>query len=236
MRWLWLAPITLGTAVALGTARAQPTAAADATWYIIVAQHGERLGHASHEVERGPDGVQVVDSQELLLETPDRGPLTRVTTRTVRMEDAAGRVTSIRHEAKVDASWARSTALIGPGGAQMTRETSSGRRSVTVALPPGVRFDAGEALLPAWDPTATPRPLRHRHLHRLLYQPHHHHRLRAFLDPAGLPADIRATTPRTLSNSASTLSGAASTPARSTVSSWRPNVPKAALIRVRSRR
>nr|WP_240454559.1 transglutaminase-like domain-containing protein [Caulobacter sp. 17J65-9] len=146
----------LGLAVALAGAPAAATPEAT-VWYVVVADDGAPIGHASREVTPGPDGGRrVVETQDVELRE-QAGPSTRVSGRTVVEEDAAGRTLSISTRSDTGRSWSRADARIEPGRAEVVRQTASEKRTVVVALPAGVRFDGGEGLLRGWDPAVTPR-------------------------------------------------------------------------------
>jgi hypothetical protein len=138
---------------------AAPSAAApsEATiWYSIAAEDGDVLGHASREIVAGPDGREIVDASEVRLQ--EFGDPTRVVlARTVTREDPAGRTVSISDHLQIGPNWSRVEARFGAGVAEIVRQTPGERRALRVALPAQVRFDAGEGLLPGWDPAAAPR-------------------------------------------------------------------------------
>ncbi len=137
------------------------------TWYSIVTESGTPIGHASHEILQDPDGLEIIDNQEVdvLDEGTPPTPLSSSTVitsknmswRTVRKEDQAGRTVSISTYSQVGRDWSRSDALIEQGRAVITRKTPAETRTVTVALPPAVRFDSGDELLQAWNPSTNPR-------------------------------------------------------------------------------
>jgi hypothetical protein len=145
-------------ALAGPAAAAAPPAAT--SWYDIVADNGDRLGHSSRQVVRGAAGREVVEISEMLVQQSDDAPV-RIREETVSAEDGAGRVVRISQHARTGRSWsrleARIEARVGGGAAIITRQTPSERRSVTVKLPPGTRFDSGGGLLGGWDPAKTPR-------------------------------------------------------------------------------
>jgi transglutaminase-like putative cysteine protease len=154
MTSLWrLAPLPL-LAAAPGAALA-PTDAA--SWSLMVANGGETIGHASHEVTALPDGGrEIVDSSELSLQEL-ANPAVRILETSVTRQDAAGRTLSIATASQTGGSWARIEARIEPGAAEFVRRTVSERRMLRLALPPGTRFDDGAGLLADWDPATTPR-------------------------------------------------------------------------------
>jgi hypothetical protein len=141
------------------------------TWYSIVTGSGAVLGHASRTIMRTRDGTEIVEEQDT--DEKDEGspspaaPAFTVpggittSSRTVREEDAAGRTVSVSTSSKTGLEWHndwwRNDARIVGGKAEVTHQTPAETRVVTVALPPGVRFDGGEALLRNWKPAASPR-------------------------------------------------------------------------------
>jgi hypothetical protein len=141
-------------ALACGSAAAQSRA--DVTWYAIVADNGQQLGHASYEVVPRGGGREVIESQEVYLREEGGRP-TRMRTRTVTTEDASGVATSVVETMQTGRFDARSAVRIASGVARLTRETPSGEVSHDVRLSPDVRFDGGEALLRNWDVGAAPQ-------------------------------------------------------------------------------
>lgn len=131
-------------------------APSETTWFTIVAGDGAVLGHGSSEVAPGAHGREIIDSQHVSLREQGGEP-TRIVMRTVRSEDAAGRTLSIVETAQTGRARSRTEGRIDGSSAVIVRETQAGRWSGTVALPAGVVFDDGEALLRSWDPAATPR-------------------------------------------------------------------------------
>lgn len=150
-------PSFLIPAVAGAAAAIQAAAAGDGgtSWYSIVADNGARLGHASHEVRELADGREIVEAHVITLQEPDQRP-TRLSERTVVREDEAGRTIAVNEYAEVGGLWTRTEARIGPAEATVTRQSRRDRRQVAVSLPPGVRFDSGDALLRGWDPLTAP--------------------------------------------------------------------------------
>lgn len=153
--------IGIATAATLGGA-----ARADATvWYTIAGANGEAIGYASEETTAVAGGREIVESQEVdVAEQPDltkelvnrNGFASRLVSRTVFKEDANGRTLSIVSTVGNGRDWSRSEARIADGKAEIVRETSAEKRAMTVALPPGVRFDNGDGLLKTWNPAAAP--------------------------------------------------------------------------------
>lgn len=131
------------------------TADEPATWYTIVADSGPTLGHVSLQVETRADGRDLIESQEIYLRERG-GPATRTRTRTVLREDATGRALSVESTARNGRFWSRTNARILEDRVEIARETAAGRGQETIALPPGVRFDDGDALLQNWQPETTP--------------------------------------------------------------------------------
>ena len=158
----------LGAAVALtaliGAAQAGEP---NAKWYSILTEGGLLVGHASHEVVPTSDGTQIVDTQEIDVQDEGAAPTipspgaadhsVNLSWRTVQTEDRSGRTVSINSVSKVGRTEQHSFAEIADGAADITRQTVAETRKVYVQLPPGVRFDSGEGLLPNWNPATTPR-------------------------------------------------------------------------------
>ncbi len=139
-----------------GAAIAQTPPGASETWYVIAAEDGAVLGHASVEITQTDDGREIVENQEIYLREQGGEPA-RVSVRSVRREDASGRTVSISDTSQSGHFSSRTEARISGDRAHIVRQTPSARWADVVALPAGVRFDAGEALLMAWDPALTPR-------------------------------------------------------------------------------
>lgn len=137
-----------------GAGAAQPSE--DIRWHLILAEGGGKIGRASQEIVQGPEGLQRIETQVVSLAEQDN-PVMRVTTRTVRTEDLNGRVISLVTTSRMGRDRWRTEARIGEGQATVTRQTSSERRTLSLALPRDVRFDGGEALIASWDPAATPQ-------------------------------------------------------------------------------
>jgi hypothetical protein len=143
--------------IAVGGLSASATAPSSGTiWYSIVAENGDALGYAAEMTVPCPGGRELVQSQEIVL--GETGSSTnRVSSRGVVTEDKTGRPLSIVDYTQTKDSWTHIVARIGEDTADISRETPSDRRTVTVALPVGVRFDFGKQLLRTWDPAKTPR-------------------------------------------------------------------------------
>jgi hypothetical protein len=154
-------------AAAAPAQRALATQPADAiAWYSIVTRSGTPIGHASQEIVAEPGGREIIDAQEVdvgeQVGPPTQligagAPSTHISSRTTYKQDASGRTVSIGTVTEIGRSWSHIDARIDAGKAQVTRETSAEKRSMTIDLPPGVRFDSGDGLLKAWDPARTPR-------------------------------------------------------------------------------
>lgn len=138
----------LALAVIWGSAAAQSRDGV--TWYAILGEGGQQLGHASYEAVPRGGGRDVIESQEVYLREEGGAP-TRTRIRTVTRENASGVATSIVETLRTGRFDARSEVRIETGVARLTRETPSGLVSHDVQLPDGVRFDGGEALLRGWD-------------------------------------------------------------------------------------
>lgn len=140
--------------LAVATAVAAP-AQAEVAWYALQAD-GAHIGYATHEVAARADGREIVTESVTDL-AGAAGFLVRVTDRTTRRENRAGRTVSIVSEARIGRDRTRTSARIEPGAAHVVRQTPRDRRAFTVVLPAGVRFDGGEGLLADWDPAANPK-------------------------------------------------------------------------------
>jgi hypothetical protein len=125
-------------------------------WFDIVTGEGARLGYASREETASEGGRTITDRQQYYLREQNSRS-TRVSSVTVRREDASGRTTEIRETTNTNGFTSETHAFIAEGQAQITLETRSGRWSQAIALTGDVRFDGGEALFRAWDPRAAPR-------------------------------------------------------------------------------
>lgn len=147
---------------ALMTGAAAPKAAVPAVgptaaWSQVVADDGQVIGYAYRDIVPRPDGGRdIVEGQEITV-TNDVSPLTRIASRTVRREDAAGRTYHISIEGGIGSRTITTEAVITPGEAVITRRAGDLPHVTRVPLPAGVRFDGGDGLLAAWDPAAAPR-------------------------------------------------------------------------------
>lgn len=146
-------PLALAAALLLAGAGAPPGPME--TWYRLVAADGAPIGYSRHEIRRRGAGRETLSEQEVRLDSGDGS--TRISERSVVREDRTGRPVSISELTRVGRSWSRLEARIGPAQAKIVRSTPTDSRTVTVALPPGVRFDAGSGLLRGWDPEKRPR-------------------------------------------------------------------------------
>lgn len=155
MRLRWILTLALLSGPGPGAAAQQP--APEATiWYAIAADNGDMLGHASREIVDGPDGRETIDASEIALLNPG-SPTRRIVERTVTRRDGTGRTVSISDYMQMGNAWSRVEARIGADAAEIVRQAPGERREARVALPAGVRFDDGEALLAAWDPATMPQ-------------------------------------------------------------------------------
>jgi transglutaminase-like putative cysteine protease len=145
--------LCLAVAPLLAGAEAPPRPAE--TWYRIVAADGSPIGHARSETRRRPDGVETVSEQQILLDSGEAD--TRILERKVVREDSSGRPVSISEYSTIGRSWSRLEAQIGRDKAEIVRSTPTDRRSSTVPLTPGVRFDSGLGLMRGWNRAAMPR-------------------------------------------------------------------------------
>lgn len=152
----------------IGAVAAQAPAGAvdDTAWYSITTENGALIGHAFHQETRDRDGREITDSQEVDVVdegTPDELMALRnatrmraLTSQTVRDEDAEGRTVSVRTDKKNGPDWSRIEASIFADRAEITRNTPAETRTITIALPPSVRFDNGDGLLRTWTAKAKP--------------------------------------------------------------------------------
>jgi hypothetical protein len=168
-----LKSLSFGLLAIIASAFGEPSAAAgpDVTWYSIVTQNGAAIGHASQEIVQGQDGREIDESQEIdVVEQSDppqfatRFDLPKsvdMSWRTVRREDKSGRTISISATSQIGPDWrndwSRNDARIADGKAEITRTTPAEARTLSIALPPGVRFDSGDGLLEKWNPATQPR-------------------------------------------------------------------------------
>jgi len=139
----------------------------DTTWYSILTDQGTQIGHASEEIAQVANGREIVENQEVDIEElpPPLAVMSQSsvpkrdnqTWRTIVKEDSEGRTVSIIATSRTGQDWSRTDARIDGGNAEVTRETPAEKRTISVALPAGVRFDSGRGLLPAWNPATTPR-------------------------------------------------------------------------------
>lgn len=129
---------------------------AGVSYYAIVAENGAMIGHGSHEVRQGREGVETVGRSEIRLQELDQAE-TRVVEETISRQDEAGRTVWIGEYSQTGRSWSRAEARIAAGRAEISYRTSAQRRTLSIPLPPGVRFDNGQGLLRTWDPAAAPR-------------------------------------------------------------------------------
>jgi len=149
LRALWI------LCVALIALAAPARAAGPVAWFIIVAEDGDVVGHASERIVETPRGLQIIDEQVLKLR--DRGaPPLRLVRRTVTTRDAAGGLQSIEIEGRQGRGRSLTTVRFEPGRAVISRQAGGDVRLEVVPLTPEVRFDDGRALLRAWNPAATP--------------------------------------------------------------------------------
>jgi hypothetical protein len=142
-------------AAMLATALTRPAVAQVAPdsptlWFRLLAGDGTAIGHRSQQTSRTATGRESVSLQEMLMQEPGE-PVTRVTSQTVTQEDKDGRLVSISDYSQTGRSWTRTVAKFERGRATITRSTRSDSHSVTIAIPPGTRFDSGAGLLRTWD-------------------------------------------------------------------------------------
>ncbi len=125
-------------------------------WYRITVGDGTPIGHAAHSIVDRADGRDIIDEQEISLIEREHGAI-HLIDRTVVTEDKAGRTVSVVTSSEGGGGWSQSNARISAGAADIVRRTRVESRTVHVALPPDVRFDDGDGLLPGWNPAVTPR-------------------------------------------------------------------------------
>jgi transglutaminase-like putative cysteine protease len=125
------------------------------TWFIIVAENGDVVGHSSQTISATPDGREVIETSELLLQQSEDETI-GVRDENVTRQDRAGRTIGLSSYSRNGRSWSRIEARIVDGKAEVVRRTPNDRRSSVVRLPAGVRFDSGSGLLAGWDPAKTP--------------------------------------------------------------------------------
>ena len=77
-----------------------------ATTHGIVADNGDRLGHASRQVVQKEAGREVIEISEMLVQQTENAPV-RIREQTVLAEDAAGRVVRISQNVQTGRSWSR---------------------------------------------------------------------------------------------------------------------------------
>jgi hypothetical protein len=137
----------LGGSGALAANTEHPT-----LWYSIVTGEGAHVGYASVDYRETAQGIERTEYQESTLREQDARP-TRVWERTVVRLDHAGNTLSIDSETRVGRRVSKVQARLVEGGVHVVRETPAGRRVMTLAAGPQVRFDSGEGLLVVWPPT-----------------------------------------------------------------------------------
>jgi transglutaminase-like putative cysteine protease len=143
-------------ALALAGQAPAPAPPNPTSWSIILAQDGATIGHASQQIVPGPEGREIVEDREIRLQEQD-GPPARIVEHNVIRQDSAGRTVAISEYWQNGTNWQRTEARIDGNRVEIVRQTNSDRRTATVALPAGVRFDSGGGLLAGWDPARTPR-------------------------------------------------------------------------------
>ncbi|HXC56843.1 MAG TPA: transglutaminase domain-containing protein [Rhizomicrobium sp.] len=159
---------SVGAIAGLALLTAAQAATGDGTtWYRFTAASGEQIGYSSEEIVIRPDGRDVIDTQQIDIDVPSdvlpRAPwftlpdATHMSARTVRREDAGGRTISLSATAQSNRDVTRDEAVINADAAVVTHTVAAGTRTLSIALPPGVRFDGGDGLLKGWDPVARPR-------------------------------------------------------------------------------
>jgi hypothetical protein len=127
-----------------------------ANWYLILAQDGATIGHSSVRTVTNADGREVTEDREIRLRETGDEPVT-IVEQDVTRQDARGRTVAISHYWQSGASWVRTEVRIAGDRAEIVRQSNGDRRTISVALPPGVRFDSGGGLLASWDPARAAR-------------------------------------------------------------------------------
>jgi hypothetical protein len=125
-----------------------------ASWYLILAGNGATIGHSAQRTVTNGESRELIEDREIRLQEAG-DPATTITDHDVVRQDAQGRTVAISHYSQSGTNWTRIEAQIANGRAEIVRQTNSDRRTTIVALPPGVRFDGGGALIAAWDPART---------------------------------------------------------------------------------
>jgi hypothetical protein len=142
------------TALAAAAASSAPDGA---SWYLILAGNGATIGHSAQHLEAQPGGGRaLIEDREMRLQEGG-DPAAVIVEQDMVRQDAEGRTVAISHYSQSGTNWARTEARIVGDRAEIVRQTNSDRRTMSVALPPGVRFDAGAALIAAWDPARATR-------------------------------------------------------------------------------
>lgn len=153
---LALTAAAVPAAVAAPDANKPPEGATDITWYTMLAQDGVAFGAGYRALVPRAAGRDIIDEQTVdIREEGDKW--TRMFARTVVTQDASGATRTLTVVNEAARMWSRITARIDGDVAQVTRETPTDRRTMTVALPPRVQFDTGDQALLTWNPTTTPR-------------------------------------------------------------------------------
>lgn len=131
--------------------------APDTRWFVILADNGDLIGHAEQSVTVTPAGRETLARQEVWLRQ-DSPTIREIVETSVTLHDSAGRLVSIDSESRSGSGEPARLALrITPAGAELVRTSLGHVERRTIALPPGIRFDAGTGLLPGWNPAVTPR-------------------------------------------------------------------------------
>lgn len=125
-------------------------------WYSISAADGAPFGYTSREVRTGAGETEIVQTTEMHVREGG-SPATRISDRTIVRLDRTGRPVAMTDRAETGRSWVTLEVRIGANEAEITRQTSLERRTITVPLPADTRFDDGQGLLRDWNPAATPR-------------------------------------------------------------------------------
>lgn len=125
-------------------------------WYDIVADDGERLGYASrHEAADG--GARTITERQFYYLREHNSQPTRIANVTIRWVGSDGQTDRIEETTSTGRFTSRTSVRRDGARADVQRVTRTETREEMVSLPAGVVLDDGEALLAAWDVSASPR-------------------------------------------------------------------------------
>jgi len=144
--FLFLLPLLLAGAQAPGGERT--------SWRMVATGDGVIIGTIAET--RSADGRETQAEQRFTVQEHGDSA-TSIVERTVTRRDEAGRVANILKEQQAGRSNAATEAQILPDRAVIVqRSQSAPPRTVTVPLPPNIRFDGGMGLLAGWDRSTVP--------------------------------------------------------------------------------